>query len=116
MRLYGARAAYARPGEPAFSVPGVFDRVHVEMFDSDGAAVSTRRTHLTVRLADFPDGIVPEQGHEVQVALRGDQAVDLAAPLPAGALLESFTVADVQPDGAGAAVLILSARQPDPLA
>lgn len=115
MRLYAARVLYGRPAEPPFHLRGVFDRQHVEVFDADGAAVSTRRAQLGVQLAAFPDGMLPLQGDLVQVAIQGEQQVDLELARRAGVTLESFVVADVQQDGAGGAVLILGARTPDPL-
>lgn len=113
---FAATVLYGRPAEPPFVLRGVFDRQHVEMFDGDGAPVSTRRVTLGVQLAAFPDGMLPLQGDEVQVAIRGEQQVDHELARRPGVTLEGFVVADVQQDGAGGAVLVLGARTPDPLA
>jgi len=107
MRIFAVRAAYLRAGEPAFWLPGVFDRQHAEVFGADGAPVSTLRVTLGVRLGAFPGGFEPGQGDLVQLAFLGDRAVDLTTPPAAGCTVQSFVVADVQPEGEGGAVLVL---------
>lgn len=117
MRIYAVRVLYGRPGEPPFLLRAVFDRQHVEVFaGEDAAPVSTHRVQLGVRLADFPPRFEPAQGDQVAVAMIRGRAVDYATPLPPGAAVETFSVQDVQKDGAGGAVLPLSGRVKDPLA
>jgi hypothetical protein len=116
MGVFGVQVVYERPGDPPFDLRAVFDRVHLEMFDANGAAVSALRAQLGVQLAAFPPGFAPQQGDRVTVAFSAGQAVDIAALPPPGMVVESFTVMDVQPDGGGGAALPLSAREPDPLA
>lgn len=114
--VMGARVLYERPGEPGFSVPGAFDRyaLAVDMPDMQ-VPTSTSRAQMMVALGDFPPGFAPWQGDRIQVALLGDRQVNATTP-PAGTKFETFDVMDVQRDGAGGAVLVLSGRVPDDLA
>lgn len=107
MRIYAVRAAWLREGEPDFWISGVFDRHHAEVFGADGAPVSTVRVTLGVRLGAFPDGFLPGQGDRVALAFIGERAVDLTTPPPAGSVVQSFIVADVQREGEGGALLVL---------
>lgn len=109
MRFYGAAVLHARGADPAFAVPGVFDRRHeIVRFGDDGAPVTVLAPRLGVRLAAYPEGFAPQQGDAVRVAMIGDRQVS-ALPLAAGAVLHDFLVRDVQPDGEGGAVLVLEA-------
>lgn len=114
--VMGARVLYERPGDPGFAVPGAFDRyaLAVDMPDMQ-VATSTNQAQLMVALADFPPGFVPQQGDRLQVAQLGERQLDATAPLP-GAIFTTFDVRDVQRDGAGGAILVLSGRVPDDLA
>lgn len=116
MTIMGARVLYERPGEPGFTVPGIFTRTAAEAaFQDMPVPNSISRVSLDVALADFPSGFVPTQSDRLQVAFLRGQHVDAVAP-PAGAKVETFDVMDVQRDGAGGAVLLLSGRVPDDLA
>ena len=110
-RLYGVRVLYERPGEAPFVLPdAVFDRQHVELgMAENGSSVSAMQTRLGVRFARFPAGIRPRQNDRVRVALLRNQPTHYDAP-PAGAVVENFTVSDVQPDGGGCAMLMLAGR------
>lgn len=93
---FGDAYTYTPPGSGSTALPaamGVFDRHGTAMrLDGEGAPVAARQVRLGVRLADFPDAAPPLEGGRVLVA---------------GAL---YTVAEVRPDSAGGAVLILSGR------
>lgn len=110
MSIFGARVLYGRGASADFAVGGIFDRFHLEAgFSDNGAPIATMRAQLGVRLADFPAGFVPAPGDRAKVAHIGSLQVDADAP-PAGADLLAFAVADVQRDGAGGALLILTGR------
>ncbi len=107
---FGARVLYGRGAAADVAVGGIFDRLHLEVgFTDAGAPLTTVRTQVAVRLADFPAGVAPAPGDRVKVALVGSRQVDADAP-PAGAELLAFAVADVQRDGVGGALLILTGR------
>lgn len=106
MNLFACTVRHARAAGGFSAARGVFDRVHLEIgFTDAGAPMTAVRTTLGVRLADFAS--VPIPTDRVQVALRGSTQVDIGT---AGATAEQFTVADVQRDGAGGALLILTGR------
>jgi hypothetical protein len=85
---------YARPDEPPFQVRGVFNHKHLPIDFGDGAAMSAEQVNIRVRLSDFPPLVAPGQGDRLQV--RG----------------ATWFVQDVQNQGEGEAMLILSARSP----
>ncbi|MBW6399986.1 hypothetical protein KPL78_19150 [Roseomonas sp. HJA6] len=96
MRIVGSREpiVYTRLRDGAsFTVPGVFDRQHVEVgFDGDGAPVTAFRTVVYLRLADMPGGHPPQQGDSV---VRGGG---------------TWVVAEVQPDAIDAFCLVLGGQ------
>lgn len=112
---FGARVLYAAPHHLEITVPAIFDRVsHGLEFGDMAAPVATSRAQIALRLSDLPPDFAPMQGDTVQVALLGARQVHADAP-PPGAVIESYTVVDVQPDGAGGVIVPLSAREPDAL-
>ena len=110
LSVFGARVLYGRGASADFAVGGIFDRFHLEAgFSDTGAPITTVRAQVGVGLSAFPAGFAPAPGDRLKVAQIGSQQVDADTP-PAGAELLAFTVADVQRDGAGGALLILTAR------
>jgi hypothetical protein len=108
--VFGARVLYGRGAAADFAVGGIFDRVHLDIgFNEAGAPLTTVRTQVSVQLATFPAGFAPAPGDRVKVALVGSRQVDADAP-PSGAELLALAVADVQRDGVGGALLILTGR------
>lgn len=106
MDIFAATVRHARPAGEFATARGMFDRAHVEIgFNEAGAPITAVRTTLGIRLADF--AAVPVPGDRLQVALLGTRQVDIGT---VGATVDAFTVADVQRDGAGGALLILTGR------
>lgn len=89
--VFGESALYAPARGAPVTLTGIFDEAARTLTFEEGAAVSSTRQLLGVRLADFPVGVTPAQGD--RVTLRG--AV--------------YQVADVEPDGMGFAKLVLLA-------
>lgn len=108
--MFGARVMWSRSGVDETPIAGIFDRFHLEIGLTDrGAPVTTNRAQVFVRFNDFPAGYVPQQGDGIAVALLSGQQVDADAP-PDGASVESYFVSDVQRDGIGGALLMLTSR------
>lgn len=84
---FGESATIRRHGQPDVIVPGIFDSRHYQAETSDGNAVSSLHTSLTVFDADT------------------------AGPVLAGALVDvrgrTYRVFDRRPDGQGMTVLAL---------
>lgn len=106
--MFGARVLWSRGGGAESAVVGIFDRFHLELGVSEhGAPISANRAQLFIRLGDLPGGAVPQKGDRFRVASLGNSQVD-AVDLPDGATLEAFAVSDVQRDGIGGALLMLT--------
>jgi hypothetical protein len=107
--VFSCSVLHARATGDFTPARGVFDRAHVEVgFTDSGAPITGVRTYLGVRLSDFTSG-APTQGDRFKVALIGSVQVDID-PLPSGAAIEQFSVAEVQKDGVGGATLVLTGR------
>lgn len=89
---------YTPPGGVAFAVPGIFDDAHTAlvMGDAGDPDVSTVNAVIGVRLSQFPADQQPVQDGKLRIPRLG----------------KTFKVVDVQPDGHGAAKLILSETAP----
>ena len=108
--LFGSRVMWSRPGVDEAPITGIFDRFHLEIGLSErGAPITTNRAQVFVRLDDFPSGNVPQQGDSIVVALVGSRHVN-ADTAPSGATMESYQIADIQRDGIGGALLMLTSR------
>ncbi len=96
MRIVGSREpiVYTRLRDGAvFTVPGVFDRQHIEVgVDGDGAPVTAFRTVVYLRLVDMPGRLPPQQGDRV---VRGGG---------------NWLVTEVQPDAIDAFCLVLGGQ------
>ena len=78
VNIFACSVRHARATGAFSAARGVFDRVHLDIgFDERGAPITTVRTTLGVRLADFAAG--PTPGDRVQVATRGASQVDIGA-------------------------------------
>jgi len=103
-QAFGQHATYQSGiGGPPFGVNGIFDRYFTATKpDDDGVPVSVRFSALSVRTCDMPLGWQHQQGDQVRV--RG-------VNIDGGELGKSivFDVAEVQPDGQGMTVLLLTA-------
>lgn len=105
---FGAPTLWSRSGGAESAIHGIFDRFHFEIGLSDrGAPITTNRAQLFVRLGDLPGGAVPQQGDRFRIATLGNSQVDASNP-PSGAVIEAFSVSDVQRDGIGGALLMLT--------
>ncbi len=89
---FGEAVSYAPRDGTAFELLAEFHEEHARAGEGEVVRFSTRHIQLTVRLADFTlQGVEPRQGDRVTVRGIG------------------YSIADVQPDGFGAAVLPLVA-------
>lgn len=87
---------YTPPGGAPFPVPGIFDDAHtgLQMGDAGDPEVSTVHAVIGIRLSQFQ--VPPAQDGKLLIPRIG----------------KAFLVIDVQPDGHGAAKLILSETAP----
>lgn len=95
VETFGEPVTYTPQGHDPFALNGIFDEAYAASefrISRHDQPVSTVGPGLGVRLADFPVGVKPQQGDTLTVTRTG----------------ESFTVADVQPDGLGFVYLILN--------
>jgi hypothetical protein len=110
MAAFGVTVLLRRAEEQPLTITGVFDRVHLNLgLDPQDAPVSTHQVQLGLQRGALPAGFTPRQGDRVQVQILNGEAVDVLPAVPGGTL-ESYSVSDVQPDGAGGILLILGAR------
>lgn len=107
--VLGYSVRHARATGAFSPARGVFERMHMDVGLSDaGAPMTGVRSVIGVRLRDFTGG-APTQGDRFQVAFLGTSQTEID-PLPSGAVVEQFSVAEVQQDGVGGAVLVLTGR------
>jgi hypothetical protein len=91
----------SRPGDPAFTLRGIFssDPYDVEM--QDGTIFSDQQTSLGIRWRDFPGVVVPDRGDLVEIT-------DTRHPYVG----HRYWIGDVDDDGQGGAKLLLRTQQP----
>ena len=105
---FGAPVLWSRGGGAENAINGIFERFHLEIGLNDrGAPITANRAQVFVGLGGLPGGAVPQHGDRIRVAMLGNRQVD-ASDLPDGAVIEAFSVSDVQRDGIGGALLLLT--------
>lgn len=102
MGAFGRHATYQSGTNAPFGVCGIFDRYYAATKpDDEGAPVTVRYSALSVRTCDMPLGWQHQQGDLVRI-----RGVVIDGGEPGTSIV--FDVADVQPDGQGMTVLLLT--------
>ncbi len=90
MAVFGEQVTYMPAGGAPFMITGVFDAQYKGVDFAGGMDVQTDMPVLGIRLAEFP--VIPRQKDQLRIERTG----------------ELFAVREVQPDGHGAAKLLLN--------
>jgi len=99
---FGETATYTPSGgSPAPGIPGIFNEAFLSDIarDSDGPTANDTQPTFTCRAADLPAG-----------AVGGDAGDTLALAATETHPAVTYRVAEIRPDGAGMALLILAAH------
>src|SRR5262245_40188297 len=103
--IFAIRAKFTytatKPEAAPVIVRGIYSSAPIDVIMQDETIFSDQQTSLGIRLRDFPNGIVPDRGDEVEMVEPTHPSFGM-----------KYWIGDSDLDGQGGAMLMLRVREP----